>query len=117
MLKGTIDTSNAENITKIFYGCSNLTDLQELDASSNTTNMAYNFYSPIGNCESLINFGGLKGVKTSWYANTAYSLSYQSLLNIINGLADGVTGQTLYLLKDMVNDLTDDDIAIATNKG
>lgn len=95
------------------------TDLKyipELDCSSNTT--VYDSYgSPISNCLLLRDFGGFKGMNKSIYVSTAYSLSYESLLNIINGLADGVSGQTLTLHKDIVNQLSDDDIAIATNKG
>lgn len=116
-LYGTFDTSKAAYISKMFYDCRFLTDLQEIDASSVTENLGYDFYSPIGNCYRLVNFGGLKGIKKTWYANKSFSLSYDSILNIINGLADGVTGQTLYLSQEIVNELSDDNIAIATNKG
>jgi hypothetical protein len=65
----------------------------------------------------LRHFGGFKNLNKSIYVNNCHCLSYESLLNIINGLADGVSGQTLTLTQDLVNLLSDEDIAIATNKG
>jgi hypothetical protein len=62
-------------------------------------------------------FGGFKGLKVNMYLDKCYSLSYESLMNVINKLADGVSGKTLYLHQDCVNMLSDDDIAIATSKG
>ena len=59
----------------------------------------------------------MKGINKSVHFSDNYCLSYESLLNIINGLADGVSGQTLTLHQDLVNQLSDDDIAIATSKG
>lgn len=53
----------------------------------------------------------------SFYCSGSDVLSYESLLNVLNGLADGVSGQTLTLNEVLVNLLTDDDIAIATSKG
>ena len=53
----------------------------------------------------------------SFYCDPNNILSYKSLLNVLNGLADGVSGQTLTLNAVLVNQLSDDDIAIATSKG
>ena len=100
----------------MFKGCQNLEAIPELDCSSNTS--TYSKYStPLYGCTILRNFGGMKGIKTSIYFDEVYCLSYESALNIINGLSDGVSGQTLTLHKGVVNQLSDDDIAIATNKG
>lgn len=111
-----LDTSKNINFTNMFSNCQKLTKLPEIDCSSNTTQTSSS-NSPINNCYVLRDFGGLKGFNKRLYCNSAYSLSYESLLNIINGLADGVSGQTLYLHQDCVNQLSDDDIAVATNKG
>lgn len=51
------------------------------------------------------------------YLTDSKSLSYESLLNVLNGLADGVSGKTLYLSQECVNMLSDSDIEIATSKG
>lgn len=111
-----LNTSKATSLDKLFAYCYYLESVDELDASSvNYSSSTYN--SPVYYCYLLRHFGGLKGIKYSWSANMTYSLSYESLQNIINGLADGVSGQTLYLYQDLVNQLSDDDIAIATNKG
>lgn len=111
-----LDTSKNIDFTNMFSNCQKLRKLPEIDCSSNTTQTSSS-NSPINNCYVLRDFGGLKGFNKRLYSNSAYSLSYESLLNIINGLADGVSGQTLYLHQDCVNQLSDDDIAIATNKG
>lgn len=136
------DTSNVTNMEDMFGGCLELksikwgefdtssntnfrcmfkqTDLKyipELDCSSNTIVYNSSTYSPLSECIYLRNFGGFKGMNKSIFVSTAYSLTYESLLNILNGLADGVSGQTLTLNQDLVNQLSDDDIAIATNKG
>lgn len=100
----------------MFQNCIALSSIPELDCSSNTSTYSQ-YNTPLYGCEPLRNFGGFKGINKSMYCNDAYCLSYESLLNIINGLADGVSGQTLTLNRDLVNQLTDDDIAIATNKG
>lgn len=112
-----LNTDKATSLYQTFTNCRKLKSLCELNASGLTASMSSSYQSPISGCETLRNFGGLKGIKKSWYANTAYSLSYESLLNIINGLADGVSGQTLYLHQDCVNQLSDDDISLATSKG
>lgn len=100
----------------MFKDCQNLEAIPELDCSSNTSTYSKHT-TPLYGCTILRNFGGMKGIKTSIYFNEVYCLSYESALNIINGLSDGVSGQTLTLHKDVVNQLSDDDIAIATNKG
>lgn len=113
---GTFDTSSNKKFTSMFKGCSNLKTIPELDCTSMTTaDSSYN--SALYGCRSLRNFGGFKGITKSVYVDTSYCLNYESLLNILNGLADGVSGQTLTLHRDSVDQLSDDDIAIATNKG
>lgn len=113
---GYFDTSKIKNFNSMFADCLMLRDVPQLNATSNTNSYSQ-YNSPLSNCNALRNFGGFKGINKTLYVDKAYSLSYESLLNIINGLAEGVSGQTLYLHQDLVNQLSDDDIAIATNKG
>lgn len=111
-----LDTSSATKLDGLFYYCENLKMVSEIDASKVTSNISQ-YSSPFYTCGKLINFEGFKGLKVSVYLDNCYSLSYESLMNVINKLADGVSGKTLYLSQDCVNQLSDDDIAIATNKG
>lgn len=111
-----LDTSSATVIDSLFGSCTKLQAASELDCSKITSNIS-SYNSPFYNCTALRNFDGFKGLKVNMYLDKCYSLSYESLMNVINKLADGVSGKTLYLFQDLVNQLSDDDIAIATNKG
>lgn len=111
-----LDTSSATIIDTLFSNCQKLQTVSELDCSKLTSNLS-SYNSPFYNCIALRNFDGFKGLKVNMYLDRCYSLSYESLMNVINKLADGVSGKTLYLSQDCVNMLSDDDIAIATNKG
>lgn len=112
----TLNTPKAKYLGNLFRGCTDVHTVSELDASSVTSNM-YSSDDPFTQCNALRNFGGFKGLKVSIYIDDCYSLSYESAMNVINKLQPGVSGKTLYLAKDVVNLLSDDDIAIATNKG
>lgn len=113
---GTFNTSKNKNFQRMFYNCTKLREIPELDFSSNTASYkSYN--SPTSSCTVLRRCGGFKGITSSVWCSSNVCLSYESTLNILNGLADGVSGQTLYLHQSVVNQLSDDDIAIATNKG
>lgn len=112
-----INTSKGTNISSIFGGCSALKDLCELDATNHKPSYVSEYNSPVYNCHKLRNFGGLKGISTDFYVRSSKLLSYESLVNIINGLADGVSGKTVYFDQNCVNMLSDEDIAIATSKG
>ena len=101
----------------MFENCDHLTTIPALDCSGNTSTYTRSTHSPIYGCTGLVNFGGFIGIKTTMYCDNSPNLSYESVLNILNGLASGVSGQTVYLHQNNVNLLSDDDIAIATNKG
>lgn len=111
-----LDTSSATTIDNLFASCPKLQTVSELDCSKITSNMS-SYGSPFSDCYALRDFGGFKGLKVSAYLNKCYSLTYESVMNVINKLADGVSGKTLYLFQDLVNQLSDDDVAIATSKG
>ena len=111
-----LGTSKNTNFSSMFSNCRKITSLPEFDCSSNTSS-ASSSSSPVYNCYILRDLGGFKGFNKNLGFSNVYSISYESLLNIINGLADGVSGLTLTLGQELVNQLSDDDIAIATNKG
>lgn len=114
--EANINTSSATKIDGLFRNCEALQTVSEIDASNITSNIS-KYSSPFSSCYVLRNFDGFKGLKVDIYLTDCYSLSYESLTNVINKLADGVSSKTLYLTQDSVNQLSDDDIAIATSKG
>lgn len=122
-----LDTSNVTDMYGMFYYCFNLTTIPELDAS-NVKEIGQMF----NNCTALTNVGGLKNLgmqagltlTTSKYSSLFYycgALTHDSMLNIVNGLYDrasaGYSTLTLYFNATPFGLLTDEEKAIATNKG
>lgn len=119
-----VTLNGAENVAdtiSMFYGCSSLTSAtiggywEHLSVADNM------FYG----CSSLTDFSGLRNVRLSLNLSPCSSLTQTSLLNTINGLYDftgnGVTpssGQgTLTLGSTNLAKLSDEEKAVATNKG
>lgn len=122
-----LDTRNVTNMGDMFSFCSKLTSLSSLRADSLTISP---WQSPFGNSNyTLVDFGGFINLKSSWDGsygvNTLTALSHQSLINILNGLYDFTgNGETptssqgkLKLGSTHLAALSDDEKAIATNKG
>jgi surface protein len=105
----------------MFYGCNNLTTLPQLDVSK-VTNMGQYFRVGGGN---LTDVGGWKNLKIDWNDNYGLvlcpKLTYQSCINILNGLYDFVGNgeSTTKTLKVNQNFLTTvgDEISIGVAKG
>ena len=116
-----IDTSNVIIMERMFIYCGNLRTLPELDASKVTNISAY-FRGSGGN---LTDVGGWKNLKINWNDNDGLvrcpNLTYQSCINILNGLYDFVgNGSTeTRTLKVNSNFLTTvgDEISIGVAKG
>ena len=119
-----IDTSNVTTMTYMFSGCSNLTSVPPLNASK-VTSINYPFGT--SNNSTLTDFGGLVGLKTSmanYGFNMLPNLTYQSCINVLNGLYDFTSNDetpssSQGKLKVHSNFLTTvgDEISIGTNKG
>ena len=129
-----LNTSNVTDMSSMFVGCSSLVSIPELD-TSNVTNMSYMFdgcskletiplldtsnvaYSDnmFRACYKLANIGGFQGLKVSISMNYSYYITRESMLNIFNTI--GEARETITIRKDVADRLTDEDIAIATNKG
>ena len=124
-----IDTSNVTNMGYMFSSCDNLTTIPQLNGEKLTS-----VASTFGNCKSLENFNGIINLGQAYlttqsanYYNYGLNLSactnltYDSLMNIINSLYDiatlGVKSQQLILGSTNLAKLTEEEIAIATNKG
>ena len=130
----TIDLtqSNTQNITRcsnLFDGCTSLETIPKINLEKTQV-----ISDMLNNCTSLVNVGGFENLgmsydttKSASYSSytlslsTCNNLSKESLLNIINNLYDigsiGVQPQNLVLGSTNMAKLTEDEIALATNKG
>ena len=120
------DTSKVTTMNSMFGSCDVLTSVPSLRADSLTI---ASYQSPFGSNTKLVDFGGFINLKSSWKGSYGVdkltALSHQSLINILNGLFD-FTGNNevptssqgqLQLGTTHLGKLTDEEKAIATNKG
>lgn len=108
-----IDTSNVTSMRYMFANCPSLTTVPEMDVS-NVADINYIFsYSP-----SLTDLGGFIGLKLSLDLSDCSNLTHDSLMNIINKVAE-VTASSRRLSLGSTNlaKLTDEEKAVATAKG
>lgn len=102
--------------TKMFSECSNLTEISKLDLSEITQDVKV--FGILTNCESLTTLGGFTGLKVNLTLSYCPNLTHDSLMNVINEAADVTASpKTLTLGSTNLAKLTDDEKAIATNKG
>ena len=112
-----LDTRSVTNMSGMFAGCTNLTYVPRLDATSLTSakNMFGTSYVAL---KKLTTFGGLTGLKIDFDLSSCPNLTYESLLNVFNELADVTASpKTLTLGEKNLNKLWNTEKAIATNKG
>lgn len=108
-----IDTSKVTNMTYMFDGCSSLTTVPEMDTSQVT-----NVYYMLAYCSSLTDLGGFVGLKVNLDLSNSSKLTHDSLMNVINKAADVTASpKTLTLGSTNLAKLSDEEKAIATNKG
>ena len=116
-----LDTSNVTIMSSMLSNCTSLTSIPLLDCSSVT-----NTNSPFGSSDlrTLTDLGGFKNLKVSWSSNfldRVPNATVESLMNVINNLydltANGLSGKTLKFGTTNLNKLTDEQKAVATNKG
>ena len=118
-----LDTSKVIDMEFMFYNCISLTSLPTIDASK-VRAVKGMFYG----CDSLTDIKGLSNL--GMYDNLSgtdslfsdyCNLTYESLLNIVNGLYDrasaGYSVLTLRLGSINLAKLTDEEKAVATQKG
>lgn len=117
------DTSKVMTMKEMFYDCKNLTSVPKLDASN-----VYNMLSTFDGCENLTDIGGFYNLGKSWYLGNLYytfafcnNITRDSVLNIFNNLYDRTNGDyetiKIHFPQSVINRLSNEDIAIATNKG
>ena len=121
------NTSNVINISEAFRSSPKIAvlDLTKWDMSK-VTNANYTFYGCSGlstligdtTLEEVLenNIGCLNGLSVTTQLNQCPLLQRNSLRALINGLAEVETTQTLTLGATLMAKLTEEDIAIATNK-
>lgn len=133
----SFDTSNVTNMSQLFYACSSLTslDISNFDASQvNTISGIFEQNENLTNLSFMTNLGkGYTTPSNNWSSYTldlssCEKLTHESLMSVINNLYDlnlthdVANGGTLYRQKLVLGStnlakLTEDEIAIATNKG
>jgi surface protein len=114
---GDWDTSNVTVMSSLFYDCKQLHKLPLIDCSSVTSIGSFFGYS---NINTLTDLGGFTGLKLYFDGlSKCPNLTVQSLLNVFNTIADvnGLGTRTLTIGSTNLNKLTDDQKAIAINKG
>ena len=107
-----LDTSNGTNFSEMFSMADNLESLPLLDLSAAT-----NCKSMFDDCYTLKYLGGFKGLKVDLVLYYSWELTHESLMNVINNLAEVDTNPTLSLGSENLAKLTDDEKSIAINKG
>ncbi len=126
-----LDTSNVTNMSNMFYvfngSTTKLKSLPPLDCSKVTNMNNYFSYSSYPRT-ILTNVGGWINLKCNWNdgygLNTCPNLTYESCINILNGLYDFVGNNVtptssqgkLKVHQNFIN-LVGDEISIGTNKG
>lgn len=121
-----LDTSKAKNMSRMLEGCGSLLSVPPLDARS-LERQSYGLFG-YGTLNNLTDFGGLIGLKASMDGSYCFdktpNLTYQSCINILNGLYDFTSaGETPASnqgkLKVHQNFLTTvgDEISIGIDKG
>ena len=117
-----LDTSNVASMSYMFYNCSNLRYIPLLDCGKVTNNYAMFNPTYMSVYTYLTDLGGFKNLKVSLDIQKAPNLTVQSLMNVINNLYDfrangETTTKTLTLGTTNLNKLTDEQKAVAVNKG
>lgn len=108
-----MDTSQVTTMRYMFNSCSSLTSVPEMN-TSNVTEMRYMF----GNCTSLTDLGGFIGLKCDLDLSDSLHITHDSLMNVITKAADVTTSPKILDLGGAnLAKLTDEEKAIATNKG
>lgn len=105
------DTTNLRDMNSTFAMCSKLTNIPNLDVSNVTT-----FNSTFSQCSSLKTIL-MHGMKVSFDISVSNRFEKSDLVTILNNLAVVTKNQTLKMGTTNLAKLTDEEKAIATNKG
>lgn len=106
-----INTALVKNMALTFYGCSKLSTIPQLDVRS-----VYSMSNTFLSCSSLKSIL-MTGMKVSFDISASTKFERADLVTILNNLATVTSTQTLTMGATNLAKLTDEDKAIATNKG
>lgn len=106
-----LDTSKVTNMSSMFYNCNSLTTIPQLDTNS-VTKMG-NMFSSCSNLKEI----HMTGMKVSFNISASTNFTESALVEILNNLATVTSTQTLTMGSTNLAKLTDEEKAIATNKG
>lgn len=109
--------SNTSKLTRIgVIDCDACTDVSYVLASSSNNNLIH-----LGGFRNLGKASSVSNTNSNYFLNYAPNLTYESVINVLNGLYDrasaGLSVLTLKLHANHMALLSDEDKAIATNKG
>lgn len=111
------NTDNVTTISSVFYKCELLTSLDcgtwnlSKITSSVGINDAFNY------CYALVDFYPPQNIGQNMKVDNSTALSHDSLVRIINNLMEVTTTKTLTLGTTNLAKLSDEEKAVATNKG
>ena len=106
-----LNTSNVTSMYCAFQSCGKLTTIPQLDVS-NVTDMNYTFRF-CGSLKSILMYG----MKVSFDISVSTKFEESDLVTILNNLATVTSTKTLTMGSTNLAKLTDEEKAIATNKG
>ncbi len=106
-----IETSNVMNMSNMFGGCKNLTTIPAYNVSL-CNNFGSMFYQ-CSNLESILMYG----MKFNFDISASTKFTRDALVTILNNLATVTSTKKLTMGSTNLAKLTDEDKAIATNKG
>lgn len=112
------DTSSVITMSSAFMYCSKLTKILGILDFSETTGLYGVFGSVASNSPRLLEEVRIKNLnKTGLNLSYCTALSYDSLIYLINNLVETTTAKTVSLGSENLAKLTQEEIAIATEKG
>ena len=111
---GGLDTSNIISASEMFHGCSALTAIYStLDFSNVSSQIDTTFTS----CKALVEVRFAGTINVDVAMNGCPKLSVDSLLSLLNALCENAQGLTCKIGSTNLGKLTDEQKAIALNKG
>ena len=106
-----LDTSRVTDMRDMFYYCNSLTTVPALDANK-VTNMN-NMFDSCTNLKSIL----MTNIGANLNISASTQFEREDLLVILNNLKTVTSSKTLTMGADNLAKLTEEDKAIATNKG
>lgn len=108
------NTSKTTTINAMFTSCKALTTLDCSNFDLTNCNIISGAFS---NCTVLVDFYPPQNIKVDMTVSNSNALSHDSLVRIINNLMEITTTKTLTLGTTNLAKLSDEELAVATNKG